>query len=220
MPRSVSAQNVYSAILKELEETKRTKFDKAPQEEKEFNSFWTSLILQSFINAAKHFNVNTVFPDSVDFLSNVQKKEQKGHEYILDVAWTRYDDSVDHYSTKLFNQGKTGIIAAFECEWGTQKVYHDGWRGILNVDDINLIMEDFSKLADVKSLVKVMAFAIRTIYPPKGGDNWEYMLDLMRSQIRATYRLFPVSEEYLILGWQYGNTEEFMPHKHEIIVVP
>jgi hypothetical protein len=87
----------------------------------------------------------------------------------------------------------------------------------LNWNDVRSIMGAFSKLAFVKAPVKVMGFTTRPMQD-SGGDNWDFLTNMMTAQAKAMFRYYPVREEYVLLAWPF-NTPSLKNFRYRIVKV-
>jgi hypothetical protein len=175
---------------------------------KNSSAYWTWRVLNTFVDTGKSLGGYTVLPPKLVFNLRARRITSRPGTDDLDVArlplpvnvaWLR--DRV--FSLEDYRKGHTGMVAAFECAWGSRNPFHVR-QGRLNWTDVRTIMGTFSKLAFVKAPIKVMAFTTRQM-PESGGDNWEFMINLMQAQAQAMFRYYPVEEEYLFLSWPHGT---------------
>jgi hypothetical protein len=188
---------------------------------KSSSAYWTWRVLNAFVDTGKMLGGYTVLPPKLVFNLRARRiTSRPGQEDVdmarlplaVSVAWLR--DRV--FSLEDYKKGHTGIVAAFECAWGSRNPYHVR-RGKLNWGDVRTIMGTFSKLAFLKSPLKVMAFTTRKM-AESGGDNWEFLINLMEAQAQAMFRYYPVEEEYLFVSWPHG-TEDLVNFRTRIFRV-
>jgi hypothetical protein len=172
------------------------------------SAYWTWRVLNAFVDTGKSLGGYTVLPPKLVFNLRARRITSRPGEDDLDV--TRIPEVVSvawlrdrKFSIEDYAGGHTGIVAAFECAWGTRNPYHVS-RGRLNWTDVRNVIGTFAKLAFVKAPLKVMAFTTRQL-ADSGGDNWDFLLNMMQAQAQAMFRYYPVEEEYLFMAWPYGT---------------
>lgn len=183
--------------------------------------YWTWRVQTAFIETGRALGDHTVLPPAVKYHPRTRRitRRTTGEDgeashmpTVVDVAWLR-----DHrFSREDYEKGRTGMVAALMCEWGSSTPHHVA-SGRMNWKDVRTVMGAFSKLVFVKAPVKVMAFTTRR-NEDSGGDNWEFLTNMMTAQARAMFRTYPVREEYALVAWPFGATtlERF---RHSIVVV-
>lgn len=172
------------------------------------SAYWMWRVLNAFVDTGKALGGYTVVPPKLVFNLRARRITSRPGEdtddvsrlpQVASVAWLR--DRL--FSLEEYRRGQTGMVAAFECAWGSRNPYHVR-QGRLNWTDVRAIMSTFSKLAFIKSPLKVMTFTTRQ-FAESGGDNWEFLTNMMEAQAQAVFRYYPVEEEYLFISWPYGT---------------
>lgn len=201
----LKAANLLKSFRQTLEYTPPPSFHETC---KNSGAYWTWRVLNAFVDTGLAMGGYTVLPPKLVFNLRARRITSRPGDddvdtarlpNVVSVAWLR--DQV--FSLEDYKRGHTGMVAAFECAWGSRNPHHVR-KGRLNWADVRSIMSVFSKLAFVKAPLKVMGFTTRQI-PESGGDNWEFLINMMQAQAQAMFRYYPVEEEYLFISWPYGT---------------
>jgi hypothetical protein len=204
---TLRATSLLRSFTRTLEHTPVPSFHEAC---KTSPAYWTWRVLNAFVDTGRTVGGYTVLPSKLVFNLRARRITSRPGQkdldvvripHVVSVAWLR--DRV--FSLEDYSKGNTGMVAAFECAWGSRNPYHVR-RGHLNWTDVRNIIGSFSKLAFVKSPLKVMAFTTRQL-AESGGDNYDFLINMMQAQAQAMYRYYPVEEEYLFLSWPLGSAE-------------
>lgn len=122
-------------------------------------------------------------------------------EYMFDLCWTTYpyypENPRKYYTEfyKHFNKnlrlGPPQIVLSLESEWGDEDDHHR---------NRTLILDDFCKIRDAKSIIKVMVFGFHS----KGVSTFDALINSMRELIYHPYYQSSI-EYYLFYGISWNK---------------
>jgi hypothetical protein len=186
-------KNYIKKLFTEFDNTMKVKFEKKCLDcESAPTEVWTGTVLGTFrqIGKQRKFTCDSSFTNG---------------EYLFDLCWTTYPSypyrKCEYYTQyyKYFNDnlkfGSPQIVLALESEWGVEK---DKDRSR------TLVLDDFCKIRDAKSIIKVMIFGFHR----EDISSFDKIVTFMKELMKHPYYQ-EVHEYYLLYGisWHPDDKE-------------